>query len=134
MTKRLDQFEAVEIAQPIGFTLSGEKAIVELIARDGTTQPVLIDRTSLALVVAQLTRAHLSMEYVAATRGAPVAAPSVDVERVLARLQLGETSPTLTVQSGLVQHFCLSPDQAEALAAELMQTAATARANKRPSH
>lgn len=116
-------------------SLDGESITLELIGPNKVRVPLLFRRDALAFFVSRLTRAHLLAEAVAQSRNAPAEMPIVQLDRAHAQSD-GAPFVVMTVVTHLpmIQHFEISPGQAEDLAQELVDSAERARMADKSRH
>lgn len=113
-------------------TFDGETATIVLHGPGGLRVPLQVGRDSLATVSSRLTRAFLLTESIAKVRGVPAEVRSVRTDRVNAQAPIASAPVVLLsvlTYMPLLQHFELSPEQADTLARELRDAAAEARKN-----
>lgn len=113
------------------YSINGEHVALALIGPNGLRIPLSFPRQHLALFVSRLMRVHLTAESIASHSGGPAEMPAVEAEHASAQAPYGGALAVLTVVTKLpaIQHFELSPEQAENLAADLHQAAKEARKN-----
>jgi len=117
-------------------TFDGETATIVLHGPSGVRVPLQIGRDALSTVTSRLTRALLLTESIAKARGATAEMRSVKLDRASAEAPFA-TAPVVLLSVlthlPLLQHFELSPEQAETLATDLQGAAGEARRNAESS-
>lgn len=137
MSKTMPTMPIFGVEDKPQITFDGETATVVLHGPGGLRIPLQIGRDSLATVASRLTRAHLLTESIAKVRGAPAEIRAVKTDRVSAQVPIALAPVVLLsvlTYMPLLQHFELSPEQADMLAQELREAAAAARKNVGDSH
>lgn len=135
MSEKLKPLPVISVEPDV--SIDGETTTLTLIAPDGSQFPLGFDRQSLATFASRAMRAHLLAESRAAAQGGHAEMPAVDAERAHAQNPFGASNVVLTVltKTPSLQHWSLSPTQAETLASELQEAAGGARASKsNPRH
>ena len=131
MTKELAPMPIMGVEEKPQFSLNGDSVILGLIGPSGLRIPLIFPREHLAFYVSRLMRVHLMAESIASQQGGAAEMPATDAAHVSAQSPYGAPLVALTVVTHLpaIQHFELTPMQADTLASELQSAANQAREN-----